>query len=122
MAYSVKQANTAFKVKVDLGSDNSGEEALMSLAYFSDADITTDLSGGTVTFTEGATPGLYISSDITIATPGDYTFAVSHTTLGHTAMPVVVSDASMDSLSTQLTNVEAKVDGISFNAAAAIFA
>ena len=122
MAYSVKQVDTAFKVKVDLGSDATGETALMSLSYFSDADITTDLSGGTVTFSEGATAGLYISSDITISTPGDYTFVVTHTTLGNTAMPVVVADASMDSIAAQLDTVQSTVDGISFNAAASIFA
>lgn len=97
-------------MKVELGPDADGlVTSNFSLKYYSDSDLNTNLASG-VTFSESTdTPGLYYSSDITIATEGDYTFVVTNTVdgYGNVTMPIVVTKASMGQIYDAVDTVEA---------------
>jgi hypothetical protein len=107
MSYSVKKAGVGFKVKIDTGPDLSGKSGNFSLAYYNDANPTVNLASG-VTFTEPNADGIYFSSTITVANPGDYTFKITNTTdgLGNVSMPVIVTNASLDDIYNAVDTVE----------------
>lgn len=120
MSYSVKKAGVGFRVKIDTGSDLSGQAAGFSAYYIKDADGTrTDVIGS---FAEDAnTAGLYLSPEIIIPDTGDYTLVANNAAAGmdNHPTPIVVTQASIDdikvvvdSLATTLATVAADVDGL----------
>jgi len=120
MAYSVKKAGVAFKVKVETNSDFTGQAGGFSAFYINDATgIRTDIVG---TFTEdGNTPGLYFSPNVTIPAAGDYTLVINNGAAGmdNHPTPIVVTVATIDdvkvvvdNLETVLATVAADVDGL----------
>lgn len=120
MAYSVKKAGVAFKVKIETNSDFTGQAGGFSSYYINDANgIRTDIVGA---FTEdGNTPGLYFSPNVTIPAAGDYTLVVNNGAAGmdNHPTPIVVTVATIDDvkvvvdgLEATLALVAADVDGL----------
>jgi len=119
MAYSIKKAGVAFKLKLDTNADLTGQAANFSSYYIDDSlgtktDITSE-------FTEDAnTAGLYMV-EVTIPTPGDYTIVINNPIIGmdNFSAPLVVVAATIedvknevDTLLTTLNTVATDVAGI----------
>lgn len=114
MSYSVKKATIPFKIKIDTGPDLTGKEANFSLTYYKDSDQNTNLASG-VTFTESTSiPGLYFSSDIVVATAGEYTFNIQNTvdSLGNVSMPVTITSASIDDIYNAVDTLETNLNAV----------
>lgn len=108
-----KKSGVPFRVKTDVGPDQSGIAANFSVSYEDDATQTEVAVSGS--FVESSTvSGLYYSPEVTIPAVGDYTINVVNTTdgLGNVSGAVQVVSATIEDVNSAVAAAQSDITAI----------